>query len=188
MLKIALFGTSADPPTAGHQAILKWLSYHFDWVAVWASDNPFKTHQTSLEHRMEMLNLLIQEINNSKNNIELRKDLSHRRSLVSVDKARKIWGNDAEYYLVIGSDLIQQIRRWYQSEELLQKAKIVIVPRRGYPIYTEDITALEKIGGSCQIADLNAPEASSTAYREQHDYTVVTQPIREYIHKEKLYA
>ncbi|MFN6300225.1 MAG: nicotinic acid mononucleotide adenylyltransferase, partial [Microcystis sp.] len=26
MLKIALFGTSADPPTAGHQAILKWLS------------------------------------------------------------------------------------------------------------------------------------------------------------------
>ena len=24
-MKIALFGTSADPPTAGHQKILRWL-------------------------------------------------------------------------------------------------------------------------------------------------------------------
>ncbi|NEP57541.1 MAG: nicotinic acid mononucleotide adenylyltransferase, partial [Symploca sp. SIO2G7] len=27
--KIALFGTSADPPTAAHQAILSWLSHHY---------------------------------------------------------------------------------------------------------------------------------------------------------------
>ncbi|GFE70253.1 nicotinate-nucleotide adenylyltransferase [Chroococcus sp. FPU101] len=188
MLKIALFGTSADPPTAGHQAILQWLSYHFDWVAVWASDNPFKEHQTLLEHRMKMLDLLIKEIKPDINNLELRRDLSHRRSLVSVDKARKIWGNDADYYLVIGSDLIQQIRCWYQTKELLQKAKLIIIPRQGYSIYPEDITELEKLGGICQIADMNAPEASSTAYREQHDYTVVTPHIREYIYQEKLYA
>ncbi|MGB3262812.1 MAG: adenylyltransferase/cytidyltransferase family protein, partial [Microcoleus sp.] len=55
MQKIALFGTSADPPTAGHKTILSWLSQHFDWVAVWASDNPFKSHSTSLEHRSAML-------------------------------------------------------------------------------------------------------------------------------------
>lgn len=188
MLKIALFGTSADPPTAGHLAILQWLSNHFDFVAVWASDNPFKEHQTSLEHRMKMLNLLIQEIAHTKKNIELRKDLSHRRSIVSVDQARKIWGEQAEYYLVIGSDLIQQIRYWYQSKELFQKAKIVIIPRQGYPIQLEDLKALKELGGSYQVADLNAPQSSSTAYREQHDFTVVTQPVREYIYQEKLYA
>ena len=55
MTQIALFGTSADPPTSGHQAILLWLSQRFDKVVVWASDNPFKTHQTLLEHRMAML-------------------------------------------------------------------------------------------------------------------------------------
>jgi cytidyltransferase-related domain len=63
MTKIALFGTSADPPTSGHQAILFWLSQRFDKVVVWASDNPFKNHQTLLEHRMAMLSLLIEEIN-----------------------------------------------------------------------------------------------------------------------------
>lgn len=188
MTKIALFGTSADPPTAGHQAILRWLSYHFDKVAVWASDNPFKDHQTPLEHRMEMLRLLIREIDHSQHNIELREDFSHRRSIVSVDRAIELWGVNAEYYLAIGSDLVRQIRRWYRIEELLEKTRIIIVPRRGYPIYTEDIIALEELGGRCQVADLNAPEVSSSAYREKHDDTVVTQPIQEYIFKEKLYA
>lgn len=188
MIKIALFGTSADPPTAGHQAILQWLSEHFDRVAVWASDNPFKAHQTNLEHRTEMLKLLIAEIKSSHKNIEIREELSHRRSLVSVNRARKVWGEEAEYYLVIGSDLIGQIRHWYHIEELLQKIKIIVVPRPGYPIYEEDMFILEKLGGQCQIADLNAPEVSSTAYREKQDRTVVTELIRDYIFKEQLYA
>ena len=41
-MKIALFGTSADPPTAAHQTILQCLADHYDQVAVWASDNPLK--------------------------------------------------------------------------------------------------------------------------------------------------
>ena len=62
-MRIALFGTSADPPTAGHQEILQWLSERYDWVAVWAADNPFKSHQTALLHRAAMLQLLITNIN-----------------------------------------------------------------------------------------------------------------------------
>ena len=49
-MRVALFGTSADPPTSGHQKILSWLSERYDWVAIWAADNPFKSHQTSLTH------------------------------------------------------------------------------------------------------------------------------------------
>ncbi len=37
---IALFGTSADPPTCGHQALLEGLVAMFPKVATWASDNP----------------------------------------------------------------------------------------------------------------------------------------------------
>ena len=84
MTQIALFGTSADPPTSGHQAILLWLSQRFDKVVVWASDNPFKTHQTLLEHRMAMLSLLIEEINAQKANIALHPELSSRRTLETL--------------------------------------------------------------------------------------------------------
>ena len=60
---------SADPPTAGHLVILKWLSEHYDWVAVWAADNPLKSQQTPLSHRAAMLELLIKDINVSKNKL-----------------------------------------------------------------------------------------------------------------------
>jgi nicotinate-nucleotide adenylyltransferase len=188
MTKIALFGTSADPPTAGHLAILKWLSEHFDRVAVWASDNPFKNHRTALEHRAMMLNLLIRDIDPPRENIQLRQELSDRRSLLSVEKAREIWGDDAEYSLVIGSDLVGQIGRWYRAGELLQKVKILVIPRPGYPIATDAIRQLEALGGICSIADIGAPPVSSTDYREKGDDDAVIPLVREYIYREKLYA
>jgi nicotinate-nucleotide adenylyltransferase len=188
MLKIALFGTSADPPTAGHQAILKWLSEHYDIVAVWASDNPFKNHQTSLEHRLMMLDLLIRDIKPPRDNIQLRRELSNRRSLISVEKAQAIWGEKVEYTLVIGSDLVEQIRHWYRIEELLQKVKIIVIPRPGYSIDQDDIRQLQNLGGNCLVADLFAPAVSSTDYREKGDDHAVIAPIKDYIDRQKLYA
>jgi nicotinate-nucleotide adenylyltransferase len=185
--KIALFGTSADPPTAGHKTILRWLSDRYDWVAVWASDNPFKNHQTSLKHRMAMLRLLIEEIQAPRNNISLNEELSDRRSLISVNKAREIWGEDADYILVIGSDLASQIRRWYRIEELLSKTQILIVPRPGYSIEESDLEALKSLGGKCTVADLNAPEVSSTAYREEGDKNAITPTVKDYIYQKQLY-
>jgi nicotinate-nucleotide adenylyltransferase len=188
MTKIALFGTSADPPTSAHQDILEWLSEHYDWVAVWASDNPFKGHQTPLAHRMEMLRLLIEEIEPPRKNIRVYEELSHLRSLISIEKAKEIWGNQAEYILVIGSDLVNQIRRWYRVEELLKQVQILVIARPGYPIKEEDLETLRSLGGRYSVADLDAPAVSSTAYREKQDKNVVTQPVKDYIKREKLYV
>ena len=93
MVHVALFGTSADPPTAGHQAILRWLARTFDQVAVWASDNPFKSHQTPLQHRAAMLQLLIDDIEPPCTNIHYYADLSHPRTLTTVEHARRRWGS-----------------------------------------------------------------------------------------------
>ena len=45
---IALFGTSADPPTLGHEALLSELTKIFPKVITWASDNPDKKNQLPL--------------------------------------------------------------------------------------------------------------------------------------------
>ncbi len=188
MTKIALFGTSADPPTAGHQSIIYWLSTHFDRVGIWASDNPYKDHKTSLDHRMAMLKLLIDNIDPPCHNIYLSKQLSHRRSLISVAKAKEIWGENTEYFLVIGSDLVKQIRQWYRIDELLAEVSILIIPRPGYAIHESDLNALKEIGGKYEIADLNAPAVSSTAYRKHGNENVLIKSVQDYIHQEKLYA
>ena len=187
MTEIALFGTSADPPTVGHQTILHWLSQHYDLVVVWASDNPFKQHQTSLKDRTEMLRLAIADINPVQNNISLHPELSDRRTLVTVNRAREIWGDDSEFSLVIGSDILQQIASWYRIEELLKLVKVLVVPRLGYSIRQQSLESLTKIGGRCAIATLNAPKVSSSTYRLQKKRSLITPAVNNYILQNNLY-
>lgn len=191
MTTIALFGTSADPPTSGHQNILSWLAQHYDLVVVWASDNPFKEHQTSLKHRTEMLRLAIAEIHQpylAQNKILLKEELSDRRTLITVKKAREIWGEQAEFTLVIGSDLVRQIVTWYRVEELFAQVKLLIVPRPGYSITETDLEAISNKGGTYAIATLNAPQVSSTAYRLEGNHKVITPAVQNYITQKHLYS
>ena len=187
MQKIALFGTSADPPTAGHKTILNWLSQNFDWVAVWASDNPFKSHQTTLEHRSAMLLLMIQEINSPRQNLCLYPELSSPRTLETVEQAKLLWGN-AELTLVIGSDLVEQLPRWYQVEHLLKQVQLLVVPRPNYPPEELDLWQLQRMGADMAIASLSAPDVSSTSYRETGDTQALTPTIEDYINREHLYT
>lgn len=188
MINIALFGTSADPPTAAHQAIIEWLSAHYDHVAVWASDNPFKSHQTPLEHRSQMLRLLIEEIEPPRRNVSLYPSLSSPRTLETVAKARQNWGSKVNFTLVIGSDLVSQMPHWYQIDQLLKQVQLLVVPRPGYEIDQTGIKALRELSAKVAIADLKAPAVSSTAYRENGDTQAVTPPVVDYIHREQLYA
>ncbi len=186
MTKISLFGTSADPPTAGHQRILLWLSDHFEQVVVWASDNPFKSHQTDLKHRCQMLKVLIDEIKISRQNIDLYQDLSSSRTLETILQARQYWP-DAELTLVIGSDLVQQIQRWYKIESLIEQVKLLVIPRPAYSINDEDLNALKQLGGEVTIASIMGLPVSSTDFREAGDRNALTPLVQAYIHQEKLY-
>lgn len=185
---IALFGTSADPPTKAHLAILKWLSDRYDLVAVWASDNPYKAHQTTLDRRTKMLNITISDLKIARNNVVVYPELSDRRSLIAVERAISIWGENADYTLVIGSDLIEQIRNWYRIKELLAKVRVLVVPRPGYSVEQKDIQTLQELGGKCSIAEFDVPAISSTAYRDRGNLNVVTPSVQEYINREHLYA
>ena len=187
MEKIALFGTSADPPTVGHQTILRWLSEHYNRVVVWASDNPFKQHQTPLNDRSKMLQLAITDINPPCHNINLHPELSDRYTLVTVNKARDKWGEEIEFSLVIGADILSQITSWYRIKELLTQVKLLIVPREGYSIKEADLILLKEIGGKFAIATLNAPQVSSSTYRSQQDQSLVTPSVRDYIINHNLY-
>lgn len=190
MLQIALFGTSADPPTAAHQQILYWLSHQFDGVAVWASDNPFKSHQTPLKHRSAMLQLLVESLNARRSqtsaNVLFCPDLSSPRALVTVEKAQQRWPA-AEFTLVIGSDLVNQMTRWYRVEELLEQVKLLVVPRPGYPLVKDNLQQLRQGGARIAIAQLRGLQLSSSEYREARDPRIVIPPIEAYIHREHLY-
>lgn len=190
MKKIALFGTSADPPTIGHQTILQWLSQHYDHVVVWASDNPFKQDQTPLEYRSEMLQLAIRDL--GLKNAQVYPELSDRFTLITVQKAKAQWSKklegEIEFSLVIGADILPQIHNWYRIQELLAQVKVLIVPRPGYAIKEVDLKALKDLGGKYAIATLNAPKISSSAYRLEKDESIVAPGVKDYIKRWDLYS
>lgn len=183
-MQIALFGTSADPPTAGHQKILSWLSEHFDRVVVWASDNPFKSHQTSIEHRTTMLNILIEDI--PRNNIALHQELSSRRTLETVRGVKQYWP-EAELHLAVGSDLIAQMPSWYKIEALLSQVNLLVIPRPGYEVEDEKVKTLEQLGTNVAIASITGLPVSSSKYREKGDPETLTPAISNYIEQNRLY-
>ncbi len=186
-LRIALFGTSADPPHRGHCEILRWLATQFDHVAVWASDNPFKAHQSPLRDRATMLHLMIQDIPTPEGHIALHEDLSHSRTLFSVERARDQWP-DAELTLVVGSDLVQQLPRWYKARELLQQVRILVVPRPGYDLSEHVLMEVQQKGGDITVADIPKTfDVSSTYYRQTDDSDALPTAVRAYINQKKLY-
>lgn len=106
-MNIALFGTSADPPSIGHQQILQWLDNNYDRVLVWVSDNPFKTHQASLSNRLKMMELTIAAI--QAHTITIHPELSHPRTINTVEQAKKVLPH-ANFTLVIGATLCHSCR------------------------------------------------------------------------------
>ncbi len=195
-MKIALFGTSADPPTIAHQEIIVWLSTKFDRVAVWAADNPFKEHGASLIQRSQMLELLIGEVTPSiDTRAQVYPNLSSRRTIETLSIAQTIW-TDAKFTLTIGADLVTQLPKWYRIGELLAQVDLLIVARDGNPIDKTDLDILTNLGASISFAPLNTPPVSSTIIRtiKSHHITVdreiqgLTSAVATYIQQHSLYS
>jgi nicotinate-nucleotide adenylyltransferase len=197
-VQIALFGTSADPPTIAHQEIIGWLASQFDEVAVWAADNPFKVHGADLEQRSQMLELLISELQPSiSQHIQVNPCLSSQRTIETLDRAKEIW-HHANFTLVVGADLVAQLPQWYRVGELLAQVKLLIVPRTGNEIAQASLKILAELGAQISIAPLATPVISSTIVRTNRSQIVsnlspsesisgLTPAVTRYIQQQELY-
>lgn len=186
-MEIAIFGTSADPPTIAHLTILSYLSSHYDLVAVYASNNPFKQHGSNLEQRTQMLELLIEDLDLTPANLQLTPEISDRRSLYTIEKARQKWGQHCKLTMVIGSDLASQIFSWYQAEKLWRQVKILLIPRQGYVLEELVLNQIAQITPDLKVADIIIPSFSSTDYRQNHNSDVLTAKVKAYIEQQGLY-
>ncbi len=188
-MNIALFGTSADPPSIGHQQILQWLETHYDRTIVWVSDNPFKSHQAELCDRIAMMELTIAAIQPPAQTIALHPKISNPRTINTVEQAKQIW-QDANFTLVIGGDLVQQLPTWYRAQDLLKQIKLLVVPRQGVPIALEDIDRLVNMGTEVAIApdSTSIPNVSSSDYRNNGNSSVIIPTVAAYIQQKSLYA
>lgn len=196
--RIALFGTSADPPHLGHQSILLWLAQEFDQVAVWAADNPYKEKQSPIGDRAEMLRLLIATLptkgTGPLGKISVNQQLSDRFSIHSINQARERWPN-ARFSFVVGADLLAQLPKWYRSQEIFSQVDILVFPRPGYAIEGPALSALRQLVTVHIAHPPDQHNVSSSAFRQTRcandaDHQVeanIPDIIRDYITEHNLY-
>tara|TARA_B100000214_G_scaffold343478_1_gene291996 strand:+ start:174 stop:761 length:588 start_codon:yes stop_codon:yes gene_type:complete len=185
MNSIALFGTSADPPTLGHKALLNELLKIFPKVITWASDNPDKRHQIPLIKRTQLLNILVQKISHP--NLELVQELSSPRTIHTLKKAFQLWP-EASLNFVIGSDLAIQLPNWLNAKSILKKATIAIAMRDGWPISDNQLADIKKLGGKIDLLPFNIPASSSSRFREEPQEVLVPQELLPLLLEENLYG
>jgi nicotinate-nucleotide adenylyltransferase len=187
--QVALFGTSADPPTRGHQRIIQWLSFNFDYVAIWTADNPFKRHGSTLVQRFEMLRLLCQELGPQySDRYGIYPELSHERTIHTVNAAGSLWPDSTQFNLVIGADLGEQIVTWYQAQELLKLVKLIILPRPGHRLDPQALARIEALGGCYDLPPFEPIEAASSSYHHTKEESLLTPAIAAYIKDHNLYS
>ena len=182
---IALFGTSADPPTLGHEALLRELTDFFPKVITWASDNPDKKHHIPLIKRTELLRILVKKISHPK--LELVQELSSPRTIHTLKKAFQLWPK-ASFSFVIGSDLATQVPMWLNAKSILTKANLAIVMRDGWPISDSQLEEIKKLGGEIELLPFNIPKASSSKFREKPQEVLVPQELVPLLLSENLYG
>ena len=182
---IALFGTSADPPTLGHQALLKDLATSFPKVITWASDNPDKNHGISLRKRSQLLRTLVKEISHPQ--LKVVQDLSSPWTINTLIKANKVWPN-ANFIFVIGSDLAEQVPKWVNAKSILQRANLGITIRDGWPINEHQLKEIEKLGGKVEVLPFKIPASSSSSFRDSPQETLIPKSILSILLKENLYG
>ena len=181
---IALFGTSADPPTVGHKKILEELSKIYAFTISYVSNNPNKKHKANLSIRSNLLKTLIKDLDNPK--ILFNQRVSSQWAIESIKNCKKIYEfNNIDF--VIGSDLIKDIFCWKNFDKIIKEVSFFIILREGYPIESSTLEMLETYKVKFKISTIKIPNISSSTLRSNLNYSNLPTSLRDIVKKHNLY-
>jgi len=182
---IALFGTSADPPTIGHKKILEELSKIYDFTISYVSNNPNKKHKEDISIRTHLLKTLIEDLDNPK--ILFNQSVSSQWSIESIRKCKEIY-EFINLDFVIGSDLIKDIFYWKNFDKIFKEVSFFIILREGYPVESNTLKMLETYNMKYKISTIKIPKISSSKFRINFNYSYLPTSLIDIVKRNNLYA
>ena len=181
---IALFGTSADPPTIGHKKILEELSKIYAFTIGYVSNNPNKNHKEDISIRSHLLKTLIEDLDNPK--ILFNQSVSSKWAVESIKKCKKIYKFDSLDF-VIGSDLIKDIFHWKNFDRITDEVSFLVILREGYPLESNTLKMLETYKVKFEISTIKIPNISSSKFRSNFNYSNLPTSLIDIVKKNNLY-
>jgi len=199
MKKIGIFGGSFNPIHIGHLILAQEVQHQAGLEKVLfipTNDNPLKEKDTkeTVAERYEMTRLAIEDNENF-----VISDLEIRQPGFSytIDTVKKLKSIDskADYYFLCGEDIIFQLERWKDFEELFQLVTFIVTYRPGYDfkkLETEAVRLKQLYDAKIKIFQAPLIDISSTAIRERvvmgkSIRYLVTEKVHQYIKEKQLY-
>ena len=181
---LALFGTSADPPTIGHEKILEELSKIYAFTICYVSNNPNKKHKEDILIRSHLLKTLIEGLGNPK--ILFNQSVSSQWAVESIKKCKKIYKlHNLDF--VIGSDLINDIFYWKNFDKIIEEVSFLVILREGYSVESNTLKMLETYKVKFKISTLKIPNISSSKLRSNFNYSNLPTSLIDIVKKNNLY-
>ena len=181
---IALFGTSADPPTIGHKKILEELSKIYAFTISYVSNNPKKKHIEDISIRSHLLKTLIDDLDNPK--ILFNQKISSQWAVESIKKCKEIYKfNNLDF--VIGSDLIKDIFCWKNFDKIILEVSFFIILREGYPVESNTLKMLETYRVKFKISTIKTPNISSSKFRLNFNCSNLPSSLIDIVKRNNLY-
>jgi len=181
---IALFGTSADPPTIGHKKILEELSKIYAFTICYVSNNPNKNHKEDISIRSHLLKTLIEDLDNPK--ILFNQSVSSPWAVESIKKCKRIY-ELTNLDFVIGSDLIKDIFYWKNFDKIILEVSFYIILREGYPVESNTLKMLETYKVKFKISTIKTPNISSSKFRLNFNCSNLPSSLIDIVKKNNLY-
>lgn len=130
-----MFGGTFDPPHAAHVAVAAAAVHQLalDELIVTVAGVPWQKmgsrRVSPAAVRLRMAELAFSVVDRVVvSDIELRR----RGNSYTVDTLRELAEDDADLFLLIGTDAAEGLDTWHEPDSLAELARIVVFPRRGF--------------------------------------------------------
>ncbi|MCH5230890.1 MAG: nicotinate (nicotinamide) nucleotide adenylyltransferase [Muribaculaceae bacterium] len=189
-MTIGLYGGSFDPIHTGHAMVANFVAQCNVVDEVWfmvSRQNPLKPNSTIANdsQRLEMATIVANKCRNVKvTDVEMHLP-SPSFTINAVKELKRIY-HHYNFKIIIGSDSLENFKFWKDSEQLLNDFGVIVYPRPGFPLPTEQPENMIFLNGAPEFS------ISSTLIREYitSDWNVnyfLPPEVAEYISRNKLY-
>ncbi|HHX65097.1 MAG TPA: nicotinate-nucleotide adenylyltransferase [Chloroflexi bacterium] len=153
--RLGVYGGTFDPIHIGHLIIAEEARARLGLDSILfvpARVSPLKLPGTcfSVEDRLRMVDLAVRD---NPHFCVSRVDVDRPGPSYTADTLRALQEAypDAELYFIMGADSLESLHRWYRPEEIIHRARLVVVSRPGHAI---ELDALEaKLPGISDVVE-----------------------------------
>ncbi len=175
--QIALFGGSFNPPHLCHTLATLWVLQTQPVDEVWwipTFQHAFDKELIPFADRVRMCEKAVADLRRVRIH-DIERSLGGESRTIDTVKALEKQHGNAQFWLVIGADILDEVDRWKDWEGLIKRTRLIIIGRRGYDTEPH-VTCGNDAQPVSDSSDLELPDISSTLIRDslsRQDYDAV---------------